>query len=125
MNSRKTMKIKVLRCAVNKIIQTTNVKIQKQFMSFIVCVTCRDYRSDGQGDEGNRRKEFPFSRQKSEEGSLPPSQYNSRPPTRSGSRPSTADSLRHSIGGWSLSFTSQMKAVEYIFSNAFDPFKML
>uniref|UniRef100_A0A8C3A3U9 LisH domain-containing protein ARMC9 n=1 Tax=Cyclopterus lumpus TaxID=8103 RepID=A0A8C3A3U9_CYCLU len=41
--------------------------------------------------------EFPFSRQKSEEGSLPPSQYNSRPPTRSGSRPSTADSLRHSI----------------------------
>lgn len=56
-----------------------------------------DYRSDGQGDEGNRRKEFPFSRQKSEEGSLPPSQYNSRPPTRSGSRPSTADSLRHSI----------------------------
>ncbi|TNN75573.1 LisH domain-containing protein ARMC9 [Liparis tanakae] len=56
-----------------------------------------DYRSDGQGDEGNRHKEFPFSRQKSEEGSLPPSQYNSRPPTRSGSRPSTADSLRHSI----------------------------
>uniref|UniRef100_A0A8C3A2G4 LisH domain-containing protein ARMC9 n=1 Tax=Cyclopterus lumpus TaxID=8103 RepID=A0A8C3A2G4_CYCLU len=42
----------------------------------------------------------------SEEGSLPPSQYNSRPPTRSGSRPSTADSLRHSIGGWIMSFTS-------------------
>ncbi|XP_068445584.1 lisH domain-containing protein ARMC9 isoform X2 [Clinocottus analis] len=56
-----------------------------------------DYRSSGQGDEGNQTREFPFSRQKSEEGSLPPSQYNSRPPTRSGSRPSTADSLRHSI----------------------------
>uniref|UniRef100_A0A8C3A1K9 LisH domain-containing protein ARMC9 n=1 Tax=Cyclopterus lumpus TaxID=8103 RepID=A0A8C3A1K9_CYCLU len=46
---------------------------------------------------GGLEVEFPFSRQKSEEGSLPPSQYNSRPPTRSGSRPSTADSLRHSI----------------------------
>ncbi|KAL6108083.1 armc9 [Pungitius sinensis] len=54
-----------------------------------------DYRSDGRGVEGNR--EFPFSRQKSEEGSLPPSRYYSRPPTRSGSRPSTADSLRHSV----------------------------
>ncbi|KAM6938225.1 lisH domain-containing protein ARMC9 [Lycodopsis pacificus] len=56
-----------------------------------------DYRCDGQGDEGNRHRGFPLSRQKSEEGSLPPSRYNSRPPTRSGSRPSTADSLRHSI----------------------------
>ncbi|XP_045905287.1 lisH domain-containing protein ARMC9 isoform X4 [Micropterus dolomieu] len=49
-----------------------------------------DYRSGGQGAEGS-------SRQKSVEGSLPPSRHNSRPPTRSGSRPSTADSLRHSI----------------------------
>uniref|UniRef100_A0A8C4DRI6 LisH domain-containing protein ARMC9 n=1 Tax=Dicentrarchus labrax TaxID=13489 RepID=A0A8C4DRI6_DICLA len=45
-------------------------------------------------------------RQKSEEGSLPPSRHNSRPPTRSGSCPSTADSLRHSIGGW-MSFTNK------------------
>uniref|UniRef100_A0A8D0B320 LisH domain-containing protein ARMC9 n=1 Tax=Sander lucioperca TaxID=283035 RepID=A0A8D0B320_SANLU len=44
-----------------------------------------------------RDREYPLSRQKSDEGSLPPSRYNSRPPTRSGSRPSTADSLRHSI----------------------------
>ncbi|XP_037626409.1 lisH domain-containing protein ARMC9 isoform X1 [Sebastes umbrosus] len=56
-------------------------------------VSTVDYRS---GD-GSRDREFPLSRQKSEEGSLPPSRYNSRPPTRSGSRPSTADSLRHSI----------------------------
>ncbi|XP_054458520.1 lisH domain-containing protein ARMC9 isoform X2 [Anoplopoma fimbria] len=56
-----------------------------------------DYRSDGHGGDGSRDREFPFGRQKSEEGSLPPSQNNSRPPTRSGSRPSTADSLRHSI----------------------------
>ncbi|XP_035509312.1 lisH domain-containing protein ARMC9 isoform X2 [Morone saxatilis] len=56
-----------------------------------------DYRSGSQGGEGSRDREYPLSRQKSEEGSLPPSRHNSRPPTRSGSRPSTADSLRHSI----------------------------
>ncbi|XP_078114903.1 lisH domain-containing protein ARMC9 isoform X2 [Sander vitreus] len=56
-----------------------------------------DYRSGSQGDERSRDREYPLSRQKSDEGSLPPSRYNSRPPTRSGSRPSTADSLRHSI----------------------------
>ncbi|XP_042339918.1 lisH domain-containing protein ARMC9 isoform X1 [Plectropomus leopardus] len=56
-----------------------------------------DYRSGSQGGEGSKDGEYPLSRQKSEEGSLPPSRYNSRPPTRSGSRPSTADSLRHSI----------------------------
>lgn len=56
-----------------------------------------DYRASSQGGESSRDREFPLSRQKSEEGSLPPSRYNSRPPTRSGSRPSTADSLRHSI----------------------------
>ncbi|XP_033478212.1 lisH domain-containing protein ARMC9 isoform X2 [Epinephelus lanceolatus] len=60
-------------------------------------VTAVDYRSGSQGGEGSRDGEYPLSRQKSEEGSLPPSRYNSRPPTRSGSRPSTADSLRHSI----------------------------
>ncbi|XP_028443077.1 lisH domain-containing protein ARMC9 isoform X3 [Perca flavescens] len=56
-----------------------------------------DYRSGGQGDGRSRDREYPLSRQKSDEGSLPPSRYNSRPPTRSGSRPGTADSLRHSI----------------------------
>ncbi|XP_040897066.1 lisH domain-containing protein ARMC9 isoform X3 [Toxotes jaculatrix] len=56
-----------------------------------------DYRAGSQGGEVSRDREYPLSRQKSEEGSLPPSRYNSRPPTRSGSRPSTADSLRHSI----------------------------
>lgn len=71
-----------------------------QNLSCIVCVMCRDYRSGSQGDERSRDREYPLSRQKSDEGSLPPSRYNSRPPTRSGSRPSTADSLRHSIGGW-------------------------
>ncbi|KAG8003093.1 LisH domain-containing protein ARMC9 [Nibea albiflora] len=50
-----------------------------------------------QGGDGSRDREYPLSRLKSEEGSLPPSRHNSRPPTRSGSRPSTADSLRHSI----------------------------
>ncbi|XP_049910848.1 lisH domain-containing protein ARMC9 isoform X2 [Epinephelus moara] len=60
-------------------------------------VTAVDYRSGSQGGEGSRDGEYPLSRQKSEEGSLPPSRYNSRPPTRSGSRPSTADSLCHSI----------------------------
>uniref|UniRef100_A0A3Q1FSH5 LisH domain-containing protein ARMC9 n=2 Tax=Acanthochromis polyacanthus TaxID=80966 RepID=A0A3Q1FSH5_9TELE len=56
-----------------------------------------DYRANTEGGESSRDREYPLSRQKSEEGSLPPSRYNSRPPTRSGSRPSTADSLRHSI----------------------------
>ncbi|XP_030583081.1 lisH domain-containing protein ARMC9 isoform X2 [Archocentrus centrarchus] len=56
-----------------------------------------DYRPSSRGGESNRDRECPVSRQKSEEGSLPPSQYNSRPPTRSGSRPSTAESLRHSV----------------------------
>uniref|UniRef100_A0A8C4DWB3 LisH domain-containing protein ARMC9 n=1 Tax=Dicentrarchus labrax TaxID=13489 RepID=A0A8C4DWB3_DICLA len=37
--------------------------------------------------------EYPLSRQKSEEGSLPPSRHNSRPPTRSGSCPSTIQSV--------------------------------
>ncbi|XP_029284873.1 lisH domain-containing protein ARMC9 isoform X4 [Cottoperca gobio] len=60
-------------------------------------VNAVDYRSGSEGGEGSRDREFSFSRQKSEEGSLPPSRYSSRPPTRSGSRPSTADSLRHSI----------------------------
>ncbi|XP_041790836.1 lisH domain-containing protein ARMC9 isoform X2 [Chelmon rostratus] len=55
-------------------------------------ISAADFRSGSQGD-----REYPLSRQKSEEGSLPPSRHNSRPPTRSGSRPSTADSLRHSI----------------------------
>ncbi|KAM8875370.1 lisH domain-containing protein ARMC9 isoform 2-T2 [Spinachia spinachia] len=59
--------------------------------------TVADYGSGGAAVEGNRDREFPFSRQKSEEGSLPPSRYYCRPPTRSGSRPSTADSLRHSV----------------------------
>ncbi|XP_023135486.2 lisH domain-containing protein ARMC9 isoform X3 [Amphiprion ocellaris] len=56
-----------------------------------------DYRANTEGGESSRDREYPLSRQKSGEGSLPPSRYNSRPPTRSGSRPSTADSLRHSI----------------------------
>ncbi|XP_071342030.1 lisH domain-containing protein ARMC9 isoform X1 [Trachinotus anak] len=56
-----------------------------------------DYRAGSQGGEVSRDREYPLSRQKSEEGSLPPSRFNSRPPTRSGSRQSTADSLRHSI----------------------------
>ncbi|XP_063747581.1 lisH domain-containing protein ARMC9 isoform X3 [Eleginops maclovinus] len=56
-----------------------------------------DYRSGSEGGGGSRDRESPHNRQKSEEGSLPPSRYNSRPPTRSGSRPSTADSLRHSV----------------------------
>uniref|UniRef100_A0A8P4KKZ1 LisH domain-containing protein ARMC9 n=1 Tax=Dicentrarchus labrax TaxID=13489 RepID=A0A8P4KKZ1_DICLA len=60
-------------------------------------VNAPDYRSGSQGGEGSRDREYPLSRQKSEEGSLPPSRHNSRPPTRSGSCPSTADSLRHSI----------------------------
>ncbi|XP_070816619.1 lisH domain-containing protein ARMC9 isoform X2 [Chaetodon trifascialis] len=60
-------------------------------------VNAADYRSGSQGVEGSRDREYPLRRQKSEEGSLPPSRHNSRPPTRSGSRPSTADSLRHSI----------------------------
>ncbi|CAK6968781.1 lisH domain-containing protein ARMC9 isoform X2 [Scomber scombrus] len=60
-------------------------------------VNAVDYRAGSQGGDGNRDMEYPLSRQKSEEGSLPTSRYNSRPPTRSGSRPSTADSLRHSI----------------------------
>ncbi|XP_058494292.1 lisH domain-containing protein ARMC9 isoform X1 [Solea solea] len=47
------------------------------------------------GSQGGR--EYPLSRPKSEEGSLPPSRYNFRPPTRSGSCPSTSDSLRHTI----------------------------
>ncbi|KAM3876371.1 lisH domain-containing protein ARMC9 [Diretmus argenteus] len=42
-------------------------------------------------------REYSLSRQRSEDGSLPPSRCNSRPPTRSGSRPSTADSLHHGI----------------------------
>uniref|UniRef100_A0A8C6Q7B7 LisH domain-containing protein ARMC9 n=1 Tax=Nothobranchius furzeri TaxID=105023 RepID=A0A8C6Q7B7_NOTFU len=46
----------------------------------------------------DRNREYPLSRQKSEEGSLIPSRFNSRPPTRSGSRPSTTDSLHHSLG---------------------------
>lgn len=60
-------------------------------------VSAGDYRANTEGGESSRDREYPLSRQKSEEGSLPPSRYNSRPPTRSGSRPSTADSLRHSI----------------------------
>ncbi|XP_023258468.1 lisH domain-containing protein ARMC9 isoform X2 [Seriola lalandi dorsalis] len=56
-----------------------------------------DYRAGSQGGEVSGDREYPLSRQKSEEGSLPPSRYSSRPPTHSGSRPSTADSLRHSI----------------------------
>ncbi|XP_047444171.1 lisH domain-containing protein ARMC9 isoform X2 [Mugil cephalus] len=60
-------------------------------------VSAGDYRANSQGGENRGDREYPLSRQKSEEGSLPPSRYNSRPPTRSGSRPSTADSLRHSI----------------------------
>ncbi|XP_076583075.1 lisH domain-containing protein ARMC9 isoform X2 [Chaetodon auriga] len=60
-------------------------------------VSAVDYRSGSQGVEGSGDREYPLRRQKSEEGSLPPSRHNSRPPTRSGSRPSTADSLRHSI----------------------------
>lgn len=64
----------------------------------VSCVLSRDYRAGSQGGDGSRDREYPLSRQKSEEGSLPNSRYNSRPPTRSGSRPSTADSLRHSIG---------------------------
>ncbi|XP_070688410.1 lisH domain-containing protein ARMC9 [Pempheris klunzingeri] len=60
-------------------------------------VSAVDYRSSSQGGEGSRDREYPLSRQKNEEGSLPPSQHNSRPPTRSGSRPSTTDSLCHSI----------------------------
>ncbi|XP_028259331.1 lisH domain-containing protein ARMC9-like isoform X2 [Parambassis ranga] len=60
-------------------------------------VNTGDYRANSQGAESSRDMEYTLSRQKSEEGSLPPSRYNSRPPTRSGSRPSTADSLRHSI----------------------------
>lgn len=67
-----------------------------------VCVMCRDYRSGTRVSESNRNREYPLSRLKSEEGSLPVSRHNSRPPTRSGSHPSTADSLRHSIGGWML-----------------------
>uniref|UniRef100_A0A1A8D1P9 LisH domain-containing protein ARMC9 n=2 Tax=Nothobranchius kadleci TaxID=1051664 RepID=A0A1A8D1P9_NOTKA len=49
------------------------------------------------GCESDRNREYPLSRQKSEEGSLIPSRFNSRPPTRSGSRPSTTDSLHHSL----------------------------
>ncbi|XP_032381628.1 lisH domain-containing protein ARMC9 isoform X2 [Etheostoma spectabile] len=60
-------------------------------------VTPSSHRNAVQGDGRSRDREYPLSRQKSDEGSLPPSRYNSRPPTRSGSRPSTADSLRHSI----------------------------
>uniref|UniRef100_A0A3B5A7X6 LisH domain-containing protein ARMC9 n=1 Tax=Stegastes partitus TaxID=144197 RepID=A0A3B5A7X6_9TELE len=60
-------------------------------------VSAGEYRANTEGGESSRDREYPLSRQKSEEGSLPPSRYNSRPPTRSGSRPSTADSLRHSI----------------------------
>lgn len=60
-------------------------------------VNAVDYRPGSQGGDGSRDREYPLSRQKSEEGSLPTSRYNSRPPTRSGSRPSTADSLRHGI----------------------------
>ncbi|XP_044056316.1 lisH domain-containing protein ARMC9 isoform X2 [Siniperca chuatsi] len=60
-------------------------------------VNTMDYQSGSQGGEGSRDREYPLSRQNSEEGSLPPSRHNTRPPTRSGSRPSTADSLRHSI----------------------------
>ncbi|KAM7387963.1 hypothetical protein PAMP_024167 [Pampus punctatissimus] len=60
-------------------------------------VNAVDYRTGSQRGDGSRDREYPLSRQKSEEGSLPDSPYNTRPPTRSGSRPSTADSLRHSI----------------------------
>nr|XP_046247557.1 lisH domain-containing protein ARMC9 isoform X2 [Scatophagus argus] len=60
-------------------------------------VSTVDYRCGSQEGESSRNRDYPLSRQKSEEGSLPPSRHNSRPPTRSGSRPSTADSLRHSI----------------------------
>ncbi|XP_061594464.1 lisH domain-containing protein ARMC9 isoform X2 [Cololabis saira] len=64
-------------------------------------VSMGDYQVTNHGCESSRDREYPKSRQKSEEGSLPPSRYNSRPPTRSGSRPGsrpgTVDSLRHSI----------------------------
>lgn len=75
------------------------MEIRMHNLSVVVRVMLRDYRSDGPAVERNRDREFPFSGQKSEEGTLPPSRYYSRPPTRSGSRPSTADSLRHSVGG--------------------------
>ncbi|XP_068599343.1 lisH domain-containing protein ARMC9 [Brachionichthys hirsutus] len=56
-----------------------------------------DYRSGSLEGGDCRDGEYPLSRQKNEEGSLPLYRHNSRPPTRSGSRPSTADSLRHGI----------------------------
>lgn len=87
-----------------------------------VCVMCREYRSGSQGGEGSRDREYPLSRQKSEEGSLPPSRHNSRPPTRSGSRPSTADSLCPSISGWIIYLPNICVIYQYI--NTFDSSKI-
>ncbi|XP_068174887.1 lisH domain-containing protein ARMC9 isoform X2 [Antennarius striatus] len=60
-------------------------------------VRTADYRSSSVEGGDDRDREYPLSRQKSEEGGFPLYRHNSRPPTRSGSRPSTADSLRHGI----------------------------
>ncbi|XP_041861320.1 lisH domain-containing protein ARMC9 isoform X2 [Melanotaenia boesemani] len=66
-----------------------------------------DHQGISETHASSRDREYPRSRQKSEEGSLLPSQYNSRPPTRSGSRPSTNDSLRHSIDSVCGPFSQQ------------------
>ncbi|KAM9386157.1 lisH domain-containing protein ARMC9 [Pholidichthys leucotaenia] len=75
-----------------------------------------DFQASSQEGERSRDREYPLSKEKSGEGSLPPSRFNSRPPTCSGSRPSTEDSLCHSINSDSecdrLSQESELDAVD-------------